>query len=209
MEKSIEQIWQNGFLNEDLVIPKIKSLYNQKSISLVESIINKFKKGVLLLIPLGILIFIFNIILDNENAIFWGFISAIPCFFGFLIGKKQVTSIKEIDYKSNSYDYLVSIREKINQIRSFNKRLIITSVPLGSLPIFIYTYFNQQGKTIGEIFGVDGLNYPTIALFVLIPIFTIVILFIAEFPLSGNIPKSKALEIDSLIKEMEELYPNS
>ena len=208
MEKSIEQIWQKGFLNEDLVIPKIKSLYNQKSISLVESIINKFKKGVLLLIPLGILIFIFNIILDNDNAIFWGFISAIPCFFGFLIGKKQVTSIKEIDYKSNSYDYLVSIREKINQIRSFNKRLIITSVPLGSLPIFIYTYFNQQGKTIGEIFGVDGLNYPTIALFVLIPILTIVILLIAEFPLSGNIPKRKALEIDSIIKEMEELTKN-
>jgi len=208
MEKSIEQIWQNGFLNEDLVIPKIKSLYNQKSISLVESIINKFKKGVLLLIPLGILIFLFNITLDNDNAIFWGFISVIPCFFGFLIGKKQVTSIKEIDYKSNSYDYLVSIREKINQIRSFNKRLIITSVPLGSLPIFIYTYFNQQGKTIGEIFGVDGLNYPTIAIFVLISIFTIVILLIAEFPLSGNIPKSKALEIDSLIKEMEELTKN-
>ena len=209
MEKSIEQIWQNGFLNKDLVIPKIKSLYNQKSISLVESIINKFKKGVLLLIPLGILIFLFNITLDNDNAIFWGFISVIPCFFGFLIGKNQVTSIKEIDYKSNSYDYLVSIREKINQIRrSFNKRLIITIVPLGSLPIFIYTYFNQQGKTIGEIFGVDGLNYPTIAIFVLIPIFTIVILLIAEFPLSGNIPKSKALEIDSLIKEMEELTKN-
>ena len=93
MEKSIEQIWQNGFLNEDLVIPKIKSLYNQKSISLVESIINKFKKEVLLLIPLGILIFIFNIILDNDNAIFWGFISSIPCFFWFLIGKKQVKSI--------------------------------------------------------------------------------------------------------------------
>ena len=208
MEKSIEKIWKNGFLNEDLLTPKIKSLYNQKSISLVESIINKFKKNVLLLIPLGILAFIFNIALENDNAIFWGIISAIPFFGLFLLGKKQLKAIKEIDYKSNSYDYLVSIRKKINQIRSFNKRLIITSVPLGSLPIFIYTYFNQQGKTIGEIFGVDGLNYPTIAIFVLIPIFTIVILLIAEFPLSGNIPKSKALEIDSLIKEMEELTKN-
>ena len=62
MKKSIEQIWKNGFLNEDLITPKIKSLYNQKSISLVESIINKFKKKVLLLLPLGILVFIFNII---------------------------------------------------------------------------------------------------------------------------------------------------
>ena len=79
------------------------------------------EKQIFLLIPLGILVFIFNIILDNENAIFWGSISAIPCFIWFLIGKNQVKSIKEIDYKSNSYDYLVAVREKINQIRSFNK----------------------------------------------------------------------------------------
>ena len=50
MDKSIEQIWKNGFLNEDLLIPKVKSLYNQKSISMVENIINKFKKQIFLLI---------------------------------------------------------------------------------------------------------------------------------------------------------------
>ena len=174
MDKSIEQIWKNGFLNEDLLIPKVKSLYNQKSISMVENIINKFKKQIFLLIPLGILVFIFNIILDNENAIFWGSISAIPCFGLFLLGKKQLKELKKIDYKSNSYDYLVSIKEHINQIRSFNKKLILTCVPLGLLPMLIYTYFNQQGKTIGEIFGVDGLNYPTISIFLLIPILTLI-----------------------------------
>ena len=207
MEKSIEKIWKNGFLNEDLLTPKIKSLYNQKSISLVESIINKFKKNVLLLIPLGILVFIFNIALDNDNAIFWGIISAIPCFGWFLLGKKQLKAIKEIDYKSNSYDYLVSIQEKINHIRSFNKRLIITCVPLGFLPMIIYTYFNNQGKTIGEIFGIDGLNYPTLAIFLLIPILTIIAVLIADF-LFKNSLKSKTLDIDSLIKEMEELSSN-
>ena len=204
MEKSIEKIWKNGFLNEDLLTPKIKSLYNQKSISLVESIINKFKKNVLLLIPLGILAFIFNIALENDNAIFWGIISAIPFFGWFFLGKKQLKAIKEIDYKSNSYDYLVSIQKKMNHIRSFNKRLIITCVPLGFLPMLIYTYYNNQGKTIGEIFGIDGLNYPTLAIFLLIPILTIITVLIADF-LFKNSLKSKTLDIDSLIKEMEEL----
>ena len=203
MEKSIEKIWKNGFLNEDLITPKIKSLYNQKSISLVESIINKFKKKVLLLLPLGILVFIFNIILDNDNAIFWGIISAVPCFGWFLLGKKQLKAIKEIDYKSNSYDYLVSIQEKINHIRRFNKRLIITFVPLGFLPMLVYTYFNNQGKTIGEIFGVDGLNYPTIAIFLIIPTLTIIAVLIDDFLFKINL-KGKTLGIDSLIKEMEE-----
>ena len=202
MDKSIEQIWKNGFLNEDLLIPKVKSLYNQKSISMVENIINKFKKQILLLIPLGILVFIFNIILDNENAIFWGSISAIPCFGLFLLGKKQLKELKKIDYKSNSYDYLVSIKEHINQIRSFNKKLILTCVPLGLLPMLIYTYFNQQGKTIGEIFGVDGLNYPTISIFLLIPILTLIAVLIFDF-----LSKNKTFDITSLIKEMEELSP--
>ena len=202
MDKSIEQIWKNGFLNEDLLIPKVKSLYNQKSISMVENIINKFKKQIFLLIPLGILVFIFNIILDNENAIFWGSISAIPCFGLFLLGKNQLKELKKIDYKSNSYDYLVSIKEHINQIRSFNKKLILTCVPLGLLPMLIYTYFNQQGKTIGEIFGVDGLNYPTISIFLLIPILTLIAVLIFDF-----LSKNKTFDITSLIKEMEELSP--
>jgi hypothetical protein len=202
MDKSIEQIWKNGFLNEDLLIPKVKSLYNQKSISMVENSINKFKKQIFLLIPLGILVFIFNIILDNENAIFWGSISAIPCFGLFLLGKKQLKELKKIDYKSNSYDYLVSIKEHINQIRSFNKKLILTCVPLGLLPMLIYTYFNQQGKTIGEIFGVDGLNYPTISIFLLIPILTLIAVLIFDF-----LSKNKTFDITSLIKEMEELSP--
>ena len=206
MEKSIEQIWKNGFLNEDLLIPKVKSLYNQKSISIVESIINKFKKQVFLLIPLGVLIFISNVVFDNDNAIFCGEVSAIPCFICFLLGKKQLKSIKEIDYKSNSYDYLVSVREKINQIRSFNKRLIIICVPLGFLPMLIYTYFNQQGKTIGDIFGVDGLNYPTVCIFLLIPILTLIAVLIFNF-LFKNISKNKTFDITSLIKEMEELSP--
>ena len=204
MEKSIEQIWKKGFLNEDLIIPKIKSLYNQKSISLVENIINKFKKEVMLLIPLGMLVFISNIIFDNDNAIIWGFISALPCFGCFLLGKKQLKEIKEIDYKSNSYDYLISIRDKLNHIRSFNKKLIITCVPLGLLPMLIYTYFNHQGKTIGEIFGVNSLDFPTISIFLLIPILTIVAVLITDF-LFKNKSRNKSLDIDSLIKEMEDL----
>ena len=204
MEKSIEQIWKKGFLNEDLIIPKIKSLYNQKSISLVENIINKFKKEVMLLIPLGMLVFISNIIFDNDNAIIWGFISALPCFGCFLLGKKQLKEIKEIDYKSNSYDYLISIRDKLNHIRSFNKKLIITCVPLGLLPMLIYTYFNHQGKTIGEIFGVNSLDFPAISIFLLIPILTIVAVLITDF-LFKNKSRNKSLDIDSLIKEMEDL----
>jgi hypothetical protein len=68
--------------------------------------------------------------------------------------------------------------------------------------MLIYTYFNQQGKTIGEIFGVDGLNYPTISIFLLIPILTLIAVLIFDF-----LSKNKTFDITSLIKEMEELSP--
>ena len=87
-----------------------------------------------------------------------------------------------------------------------NKRLIITCVPLGFLPMLIYTYFNQQGKTIGEIFGVDGLYYPTVFIFLLIPILTLIAVLISNF-LFKIISKNRTFDITSLIKEMEELSP--
>ena len=51
MNKSIENIWKEGFTNKDLMIPKINDFYNKKSISLVEKIIDGFKKEVALKFP--------------------------------------------------------------------------------------------------------------------------------------------------------------
>ena len=75
MDKSIENIWRNGFANIQLTIPKIEKLYNQKSISYAEKMIVGFKWEVFILIPATALIFLFNIWLENDNAIFWGIIS--------------------------------------------------------------------------------------------------------------------------------------
>ena len=204
MNKPIENIWKEGFTKNDLIIPKIVNFYNKKSISLVEKVINTFKKEVAFLIPLGVCFFLFNIWLDNENAHFWGLISASPCIFWFYLGKRQIKSISEIDYKASSYQYLVSIREKIEKIRRFNKRLAVSSVPITLLPMLIYTYYNQRGKSIGEIFGVEGLDLPTATIFLIIPIFALMAILLAEVYFKSSFIK-KRNGIDYLIDEMEEL----
>lgn len=44
MEKSIESIWKEGFLNKDaLVAPKIMDLYNKKSIHIIDKFKRMFK----------------------------------------------------------------------------------------------------------------------------------------------------------------------
>lgn len=204
MNNSIENIWKDGFTNKDLVIPRINTFYNQKSISLVEKIISRFKKEVLLFIPLAICFFLYNLWLDNNNAIFWAITSSTPCIFWFYLGKRQIKSIIDIDYKSSSYQYLISIREKLEKIRLFNKRLAVSSIPITLLPMLIYTYYNQQGKSIGEIFGVEGLNFPTETIFLLLPIFTLIALIVSEVYFKRKYTK-KYRSLSTLISEMEEL----
>jgi hypothetical protein len=204
MDKSIENIWKNGFANKQLIIPKIEKLYNQKSIGYVEKIITGFKWEIFILIPTTVLTFLFNIWLGNDNAIFWGIISSIPSLIWFFLGKSQLKSLIKLDYQSCSYDYLVSIQKKLISIRKFNRNLAISSVPILLFPLLIYTYFNQAGKTIGEIFGVDGLNYSTITIFLLLPIFTLLVAIIAQIHFKIIVTKTTA-GIDTLIYEIEEL----
>ena len=58
MEKSIESIWKEGFVNDDkLIAPKVNDLYNQKSIDIV----SKFKRMYRINI-IGIVLFSFIIL---------------------------------------------------------------------------------------------------------------------------------------------------
>jgi hypothetical protein len=204
MDKSIENIWKSGYVNKEFILPKIEKMYNQKSISYVEKMITGFKWEVYILIPATALIFLFNIWLENDNAIFWGIISSIPCVFWFFLGKEQLKSLKKHDYLLSSYDYLVSIRAKLISIRKYNRNLAIFSIPIFLFPMLLYTYYNQAGKTIGEIFGVNGFNYSTIYLFLLLPIFTLLIVIIANINYKIVVTKTTT-GIDALISEIEEL----
>ena len=204
MNKTIENIWKEGFTNKDMVIPKINDFYNKKSISLIEKVINTFKKEVTFLIPLGVCFFLYIIWLDNDNAAFWGAVSALPCLVWYYLGKRQIKSIEDIDYKASSYQYLVSIKEKLERIKRFNKRLILSSVPISLLPMLIYTYYNQRGKSIGEIFGVEGLDLPTETIFLILPIVTLFALLFAEIYFKTRFVKNSN-KIGSLINEIEEL----
>lgn len=204
MDKSIENIWKEGFAKEHLTIPKVKILYDKKSISTVEQIIRGYQREVYMLLPLALIVFLFNIVLDNDHAVFWGIVGAIPCFVWFFLGKRQVKSIKSIDYQVNSYQYLISVRDKLESIRKFNKKLTITSVPVIMLPMLVYTYYNQHGKSMGEIFGIDGWDWPTGAIFLILPVFTIGVIILANLVFRKEFFEKKT-GINTLIQEMEEL----
>ena len=60
MERSIENIWKEGFLKSDaLVAPKINNLYNQKSIHIIDKFKRMFKINLIAIIAFS---FIFLIV---------------------------------------------------------------------------------------------------------------------------------------------------
>ena len=58
MEKSIENIWKEGFLKSDaLVAPKINNLYNQKSIHIIDKFKRMFKINLIAIVAFSFALF--------------------------------------------------------------------------------------------------------------------------------------------------------
>lgn len=114
MEKSIESIWKEGFLDDqDLVAPKLNDLYNKKS----QHIVDKFRRR-----------FRFNLVFIAASSIvaFAGYASAgayVVASLTFLsLNLLAVTSyrgakkMKEIDQGLNSYEYLKAFDNQLKDL---------------------------------------------------------------------------------------------
>lgn len=106
MSKSIESIWQNGFIKSvDTAVPKVNNLYDKKSDDLVDKFSDMFKlnqRMVLLMasVLLAVLVFIGAPVLGVLVALM---------FIGLVaVGRKQLVELQKIKKDSDCYCYLVS-----------------------------------------------------------------------------------------------------
>jgi hypothetical protein len=201
MEKSIEQIWKSGFINsKELETPKINALYNQKSINLVDRLISNMKTELFTIIILGVVIAVFTTIAGNH--ILWGILILLINSVWYIISKKQLRNLKDTKYNSNCYEYLIEISEKIKNIARINKRNTIFSIPLILFPILVYSYYNNQDKTLGQILGIDT-DLSKSYIFILIPVVTLITygLYLIYLKFNNRIGN----KIETLILDMEDL----
>ena len=106
MEKSIEQIWKEGFINENnLIIPKLNNLYNQKSIHLIDKFKKRFKVNHYYIIGLAFFMLIIGIVIKAPIAGCLMFILLLPLIF---ISKRNSNKLINISYSDSSYIYLKS-----------------------------------------------------------------------------------------------------
>ena len=106
MEKSIESIWKEGFLQKNaMVAPKLNNLYNKKSIHIIDKFKRMFK------INLNALV-IFSFILLPVSFFVKIPVMGVMMFILFnvivIVNKRLLKGLDEIDKNVSSYQYLKS-----------------------------------------------------------------------------------------------------
>ena len=215
MEKSIESIWKDGFLESNaLVAPKINNLYNQKS----KDSIDKFKRmGKINLYVIGaaaffVLVGSFYADVPYVGAIMFSLFSIIV-----IIGLRQGHKLEKLDKGESSYQYLKAFDQWLKASIAEYARVYKYIYPLIFLSAIVGTMYsslfeNAKGERTIDII----MNDPDTYLMNGLPVFWIlgVTLFIGlvayfsdilfKFDLNsiyGRIFK----KLDELLTEMEEL----
>ena len=174
MERSIEDIWKEGFLKSDaLVAPKINNLYNQKS----KHITAKFERMAKInLVAIGVFAVVFLI------ATIYSGIPVIGISWFFILGAVVIVNgrllkdLNKINNHANSYEYLVSFNKWLQHQISINRKMARLYYPLIFLSIvFGFWLVDAEGIPLGErLVGEVLYGFPDIYMVYGIPLFAIV-----------------------------------
>lgn len=120
MERSIENIWKEGFLKKEaLVAPKINELYNQKSLHLIDRFKRRFRINFWYVIGLAFV----HLALGIIAGVPWVGIFLLLLFVPLILrSRKSWESLEQVDKYENSYRYLNSFHTWLqDSIAGFGK----------------------------------------------------------------------------------------
>ena len=178
MEKSIENIWKEGFLESDaLVAPKINNLYNQKSIHIIDKFKRMFKINLIAIVAFSFtfLIVSFFVGIPITGVIFFVTLSMLV-----IINKKLLNDLEQIDIGVSSYQYLKAFNQWINKQMSINKKISKFLYPIIFMSMILGFWFKDaEGMPLGERLVSEILiGFPDTYLLFGIPLIGIVIVVV-------------------------------
>jgi hypothetical protein len=176
MERSIENIWKEGFLKSDaLVAPKINNLYNQKSIHILEKFKRMFKINLIAIVAFS---FIFLIV-----SFFVGIpITGVMIFVTFsvlvFINKKLLKGLDKINKGLSSYQYLKTFNEWMKEQIAINKKMSTFLYPIIFMAMVLGFWFKDaKGMPLGErLVNKILYSFPDIYLIYGVPLIGIIIM---------------------------------
>jgi len=178
MEKSIENIWKEGFLKSDaLVAPKLNDLYNQKS----KHVIDKFKRMFKINL-IAIVVFAFVILVATTlNGLPIIGVSWFLILIALVVVNKKLTgSLEKIDYHKNSYDYLMSFNKWLQEQMAINRKMARLYYPLFFLSVVVgFWFIDAEGVSLGQrLVGEVLYGFPDIYMISGVPLIGIVFVII-------------------------------
>ena len=178
MEKSIEDIWKEGFLKSDaLVAPKINNLYTYKSIHIIDTFKRMFKINLIAIIAFSFLCLFVSYFLGIPIM---GVMFFITLTVLVIINKRLLDSLKKIDKGVSSYEYLKGFNEWINQQISINKRLATFMYPIIFLSVIIgFWHKDTEGIPLGKrLVGEVLKGFPDIYMVQDIPLIALIVVLL-------------------------------
>jgi len=216
MEKSIETIWKEGFLESDaLIAPKLNDLYNQKSKLIVDKFKRMFKINLIGLVAFSVIVLVASFIIGIPYM-------GVPMFLLFnvlvIVNTKLMKGLGEIDTNVSSYQYLKAFDNWMKKQISVNTRMARYYYPFIFLSVFMGFWFaDADGIPAGEMLVYQIiLRFPDIYLVNGIPLIGIVgLIFVvgllaffggALYRWDLNIVYGRVLKkLEEMLADMEEL----
>ena len=210
MEKSIESIWKNGFLDRDaMVAPKLNNLYNQKSIHIIDKFKRMFKINLnaLVIFSFFLLVVSFLVKLPVMGVLMFILLNVIV-----IVNKRLFKSLKKIDKNVSSYRYLKSFDAWMQEQIAINMKMSRYIYPYIFIAMVSGFWFSSAFReTLNRVFGdyqpymISGIPvYWVLAMLVIVILLAIFGGRIYKLDLNlvyGGILK----KLEELIKDMEDL----
>lgn len=211
MEKSIESIWKEGFLESDaLVAPTVNNLYSQKSKSITDRLKRMFKINLYAIVVMAVVIWAVYALLGVPLA--GGFIFLLLMGV-FALAVKQGRSLKDLDHGLSSYEYLKAFNNWIHGVIAKNVKVMRFFYPLvflGSMAPIWYTF--EQGEITGKLLAENPdipllFGIPVVALAAVLGVMLLMVIFGGKiyrwdvYLVYGGVFR----KLDGLVNDMEEL----
>ena len=171
MEKSIELIWKEGFLKNDvLVAPKVNDIYNKKSAHIVDKFTRMFKTNLIAIVVGAIFVLIMSYV---SNIPYMGIGMFMILNTLVIVNIKLKNGLSKIDKNVNSFQYLKTFDNWMKEKTSTNEKLSRLIYPLIFLSMVFGFWFGSFGGDVpGQIMVNEILqNNPDTTLVFGVPLF--------------------------------------
>ncbi len=146
MEKSIETIWKEGFLRNDLTVaPKINNLYNQKSRNIIDRIKGMMRVNLIALVMFSVVIVVWWYFL---GVLYLGILVAVLLNVFAYYMKLQMEGMKELDHGACSYDYLKAFNNWLEDSIDNNVKIMRVFYPVMFLCAIATIWFSNDNATV-------------------------------------------------------------